>query len=62
MANERMYPLLPCQDLEESIEFYRLLGFKQTYRQTRPNPYVVVALEDIQIHLFGMEGFNPEES
>jgi len=26
----------------------------------RPNPYVVVAREDIQIHLFGLDEFDPE--
>jgi catechol 2,3-dioxygenase-like lactoylglutathione lyase family enzyme len=62
MANERTYPCLPCGNLDESISFYEGLGFKTTYRQTRPNPYAVVVLEDIQIHLFGIEGFNPVES
>jgi hypothetical protein len=42
--------------------FYESIGFKRTYRQTRPNPYAVVALEDIQIHLFAMDGFNPADS
>jgi catechol 2,3-dioxygenase-like lactoylglutathione lyase family enzyme len=62
MANERTYPILPCRELDESIAFYETLGFKRTYRQVRPNPHAVVALEDIQIHLFGMDGFNPTES
>lgn len=62
MANERTYPILPCAELDESISFYQSLGFKQTYRQIRPNPYAVVALEEIQIHLFGMEGFDPANS
>ena len=62
MANERTYPILPCRELDESISFYESLGFKRTYRQLRPNPYAVVALEDIQIHLFGMDGFNPADS
>ena len=62
MANERTYPLLPCGELDESISFYKSLGFKQTYRQTRPNPYAVVVLEEIQIHLFGIQGFNPVDS
>jgi catechol 2,3-dioxygenase-like lactoylglutathione lyase family enzyme len=57
-----MYPCLPCGDIDESIAFYESLGFNKTYRQVRPNPYAVVALEDIQIHLFGIEGFNPAES
>jgi len=62
MANERTYPLLPCAEIDEAISFYESLGFRKTYRQTRPNPHAVVALEDIQIHLFGMEGFDPAQS
>ena len=62
MANERTYPCLPCGELDESIAFYESLGFKSTYRQVRPNPYAVVALEDMAIHLFGIEGFDPAES
>ena len=62
MANERTYPCLPCRDLDEAIDFYKALGFVQTYRHLRPNPYAVVAREDIQIHLFGMENFNPADS
>lgn len=62
MANERTYPILPCRELDESISFYESLGFRKTYRQTRPNPHAVVALEEIQIHLFGMEEFDPAQS
>jgi hypothetical protein len=62
MANERTYPLLPCGNLDEAVLFYESLGFRKTYRQTRPNPYAVVVLEEIQIHLFGIEGFDPEQS
>jgi hypothetical protein len=28
----------------------------------KPNPYAVVVLEEIQIHLFGMDNFNPADS
>ena len=62
MTNERTYPILPCRELDESIAFYESLGFKRTYRQVRPNPYAVVALEDIQIHLCSFKGFNPADS
>ena len=62
MANERTYAILPCRDIDESIAFYETLGFKRTYRQVRPNPYAVVAWEDIQIHLGCIDGFNPEDS
>ena len=57
MANERTYPALPTGDMDASIAFYESLGFTRTYRQVRPNPYAVVALEDIGIHLFGIDGF-----
>jgi catechol 2,3-dioxygenase-like lactoylglutathione lyase family enzyme len=62
MANERTYPCLPCPDIDQAISFYAALGFRRTYRQLKPNPYAVVALEDIQIHLFGMDNFNPADS
>jgi catechol 2,3-dioxygenase-like lactoylglutathione lyase family enzyme len=62
MAHERTYPCLPCCELDDSIAFYESLGFRRTYRQIRPNPYGVVARADLQVHLFGIDGFNPEKS
>jgi catechol 2,3-dioxygenase-like lactoylglutathione lyase family enzyme len=62
MANERMYPLLPCRDVDEAIAFYEALGFSRTYRQVRPNPHAVVGREDMHVHLFGMPGFDPAQS
>jgi catechol 2,3-dioxygenase-like lactoylglutathione lyase family enzyme len=62
MPNERMYPCLPCRDVEESVAFYESIGFTRTYRQVRPNPYAVVARDDVVIHLFGMDGFDPAQS
>lgn len=62
MANERTYPGLPCREIDESVAFYESLGFKKTYGQVRPNPYAVVAREDFQVHLFGIEGFDPADS
>jgi len=62
MAHEQTYPILPCPDLDAAITFYEALGFRRTYRQVKPNPYAVVAYEEMQIHLFGMEKFNPADS
>ena len=62
IASERMYPILPCRDLDEAIGLYEALGFERTYRQVRPNPYAVVARGDLQVHLAGIDGFNPEGS
>jgi catechol 2,3-dioxygenase-like lactoylglutathione lyase family enzyme len=62
MPNERMYPILPCPDVDEAIAFYEALGFRRTYRQVHPNPHAVVELEDMGIHLAGIDGFDPEQS
>jgi catechol 2,3-dioxygenase-like lactoylglutathione lyase family enzyme len=62
VTGEMTIPILPCRDLDESVGFYEALGFTRTYRQTRPNPYAVVARDDIQIHLFGLEDFDPRGS
>jgi catechol 2,3-dioxygenase-like lactoylglutathione lyase family enzyme len=62
VASERMYPILPCRDLDEAIAFYEALGFERTYRQVRPNPHAVVARGELAVHLAGIEGFDPEQS
>jgi catechol 2,3-dioxygenase-like lactoylglutathione lyase family enzyme len=62
MANERTYPCLPCRDLDQAITFYEALGFTRNYRQIRPNPYAVMKREDFQVHLFGIQDFDPAES
>ncbi|GAB1818954.1 VOC family protein [Herbidospora sp. RD11066] len=63
MANERTVPLLPCRSIDEIAEFYGALGFKQMYHQTRPNPYVSMKREDLQLDFFGMpDGFEPADS
>ena len=62
MANERTYPALPTADVEASVAFYESLGFTRTYRQVRPYPYAVVARDDFHVHLFAIDGFDPEQS
>jgi hypothetical protein len=55
-------PILPCRDVDEILAFYKTIGFVKTYRQIRPNPYVVVKREGIELHFFGVQGFDPEKS
>lgn len=62
MANEVTVPLLPCASIDEMVAFYEALGFRRTYRQTKPNPYVVVRREDVELHFAGIDGFAPAES
>lgn len=62
VVGELVIPILPCRDLDESVAFYEVIGFRCTYRQRRPNPYAVVAREDMQLHIAGINGFDPEQS
>ena len=62
MPSVSVIPALPCHDLDETLPFYRALGFDVTYRQERPNPYAAVQREEIELHLFGVPGFDPAES
>ena len=62
MPGERMYPILPCPDIDEAIAFYASLGFERTYRQVRPNPHAVVERGDMGIHLAGIDGFDRSQS
>ncbi len=61
-AGARMYPILPCGDIDEAIAFYEALGFERTYRQVRPNPSAVVTYGELGVHLAGIDGFDPEQS
>jgi catechol 2,3-dioxygenase-like lactoylglutathione lyase family enzyme len=62
MTGERAYPIFPCPDLDEALEFYRDLGFSVVYVQKRPYPAAAVARGDLQIHLSGIAGFDPAAS
>lgn len=62
MANELTIPLLPCVDIDEMASFYEMLGFSVTYRQMKPNPYVALRREDLNLHFYGMAGHVPEQS
>ncbi|WP_144120928.1 hypothetical protein [Catellatospora sichuanensis] len=62
MAGERTYPVLPCADLDDALAFYVALGFTVSFQQRRPYPCAVVELDDIAIHLFTIDGFDPATS
>jgi hypothetical protein len=62
MANELTVPLLPCASIDDVIAFYEVLGFRTTYRQRKPNPYVALQRADLNLHFFEMPGFDPQQS
>ena len=58
----RTIPLLPCGSIDEIAKFADHLGFLVTYRQVRPNPYVALDRDGLELHYFGIPGFRPEDS
>lgn len=58
----QMLPMLPCADIDELAEFWTALGLRVTYRQVRPNPYLVVERNALCLHYYGMPGHEPEAS
>jgi catechol 2,3-dioxygenase-like lactoylglutathione lyase family enzyme len=58
----RMVPMLPCSDIDELAEFWTSLGLQVTYRQIRPNPYLALRRNAIDLHYYGMDGFTPDQS
>lgn len=60
MAGERTYPILACRALDDVVGFYSALGFAVSYRQEKPNPYLVVRRADIHLHFCAPPGYDPE--
>ena len=49
MTNEVTIPLLPCASIDDIVTFYEVLGFRTTYRQRKPNPYVAMQRDDREV-------------
>lgn len=62
MTGEIAIPLLPCRSIDEIEDFYLMLGFERTYRQTKLYPCVGLQREDLQLQFFGLDGFDPATS
>ena len=58
----QVIPMLPCTDIDLIAEFFVALGFKVTYRQTKPNPYVALEGHGFPLHYYGLEGHRAEDS
>ncbi|WBB68458.1 glyoxalase [Micromonospora sp. WMMD812] len=51
--NETTVPLLHCVSAEETLAFWRSLGFTVTYEQTRPYVYLAVEWSGFALHYGG---------
>src|SRR5690606_35403390 len=51
-------PTLPCIEIEETLSFWELLGFKITYKQTRPYQYGIVERGGFELHFGRVKGMH----
>jgi catechol 2,3-dioxygenase-like lactoylglutathione lyase family enzyme len=61
MTLETTIPCLPCCSIDDTLTFYKALGFEVTYQQSRPNTYAVVQRNAICLHFFTLK-LEPEDS
>lgn len=55
-------PTLPCLSIEETLAFWKLLGYTVTYYQNRPYPYGVIARGGFALHFYRLKGMQPAET
>ncbi|MCX4511651.1 VOC family protein [Streptomyces sp. NBC_01619] len=60
--SEKVIPMLPCHTIQPVLDFYTALGFEVAFVQKSPNPYAAVTRGDIELHFFGMRGYEPAAS
>lgn len=50
LPNETTVPLLPCVAAQETLAFWRTLGFDATYEQTKPYLYLAFRWRGFELH------------
>jgi catechol 2,3-dioxygenase-like lactoylglutathione lyase family enzyme len=53
MDDETAIPVFPCASPEETLEFYRALGFEVTHEHTKPYVYLAVRRGGLDLHFTG---------
>lgn len=53
---ETTIPVFPCNSLDETLEFYRALGFTVTHEQTKPYLYGAVQRGEVELHFAHLTG------
>ncbi|QUH03699.1 glyoxalase [Saccharopolyspora erythraea] len=58
--NETTIPVLPCASLEDTLDFYEMLGFEVTYKQKKPYLYLALRCSGFEVHFGAVpEGMDP---
>lgn len=55
---ETTAPILPAKDFDETSEFYRQIGFKETGRW--PDHYLIIFRDKVELHFFHYPDLDPK--
>lgn len=55
-------PSLPCKEIEETLEFWQMLGYIVTYKMTRPYQYGVVERGGYELHFGRVKGMEASDN
>lgn len=63
MARSLAIPVLPCRSVEETLEFYTVLGFRAQVCGEGIESYIILSRADgIELHFFCVPALNPSAS
>jgi hypothetical protein len=62
MADETTVPVLPCVSIDETVGFYRALGFEVIHQQASPYVWLAVRRGGIELQFFGFKELDPKEA
>ncbi len=51
-------PILPCASIDETLAFWEILGYRITYKLTRPYQYGIVERGGYELHFGRVKGMN----
>lgn len=60
--SETTIPLLPCQSLTETLDFYQALGFTVTHQQASPYLYASVQRGGVELHCSSLKVYGAGKS
>jgi catechol 2,3-dioxygenase-like lactoylglutathione lyase family enzyme len=60
--SERTIPILPTRSIDDTLDFYRALGFAVTYQQERPSTFAIVQRGGIELQFFVLKELDPANS
>jgi hypothetical protein len=60
--DETTIPVFPCVSVDETLDFYRVLGFEVTYKQSSPYVWLAVRRGGVELNFFGDKDLDPKKA